>query len=293
MTSTAESLPATLSSNGVAIPFDDEHFAPMRDSTALLADPPALRARFAEDGYVLLRGVLDRDEVLELRADYFARFGPALLAPGTTPRDGVFSGTLPDGLAAYGTAGHPAYDVVRGAAFDRLTRTPALQTVAEHLLDSPAQLLHRRILRHFHSGATTASRAHVDFDYLDRGSDRIVTAWMALGDYPIAAGGITYLEGSHRIPHDALDPLREHTDRPTDRRPVSNDLELTARVLGGRWMWTEFGAGDVALHSPHLVHASLDNRSDVMRLSGDVRFVRSGEQVDERWRADWSADDGY
>lgn len=281
---------STLSSNGVTIPFDT--FAPMQDSSALLADPAALRARFVADGYVLLRGVLHRDAVLDLREEYFARFDPSLLAPGTTPREGVFSGLVPAG-PAYGTLGHPAYDVVRGPRFDALTRSPRLAEVASALLDSPAVLLRRRILRHFHSGATTASRAHVDFDYMDRGSDQAVTAWLPLGDYPIACGGIIYLEGSQHAGREALDALREHTDRPADRRPVSNDLALTARALGGRWLWTEFRAGDVALHSPHIVHASLDNRSDVMRLSADVRFVRSGVPTDPRWDADWSADDGY
>ena len=38
--------------------------APMRDSAALLADPEALRARFAEDGYLFLRGALDRKSVV-------------------------------------------------------------------------------------------------------------------------------------------------------------------------------------------------------------------------------------
>ncbi|HJQ00668.1 MAG TPA: phytanoyl-CoA dioxygenase family protein [Jatrophihabitans sp.] len=285
--------PTTLSSNGVAIPFDDEHFRPMRDSTALLGDPAALRARFAADGYVLLRSVLDREVVLELRADYFARFDPAMLAAGTTPRDGVFSGTVPPGLPPYGIPGHPAYAIVRSPAFDELTRSRRLHTVAEYLLDGPVELLRRRILRHFHRGTLMASRAHVDFDYMDRGSDHVVTAWIALGDYPIASGGITYLEGSHRVDRVALDGLREHTDRLIDRRPVSNDLALTASALGGRWLWTEFQAGDVALHSPHLVHASLDNQSEAMRLSADVRFVPAGAPTDERWHADWSADDGY
>jgi ectoine hydroxylase-related dioxygenase (phytanoyl-CoA dioxygenase family) len=68
---------------------------------------------------------------------------------------------------------------------------------------------------------------------------------------------------------------------------------MTARVLGGRWLWTDYRAGDVVLHSPHLVHASLDNTSDVMRLSADLRFVRSDGRPDERWKNDWSADDGF
>jgi hypothetical protein len=285
-------LPAVLSSNGVEIPVDGL-FAEMRDSTELRAAPDRLRSRFAEDGYVLLRGVLDRRQVLDLRADYFARFDPALLAPGSAPEEGLFSGTLPASLPEYGTAGHPAYDVVRSERFDDFTRAPELAEIAEALLDGPAELLPRRILRHFHRGSGKASRAHIDYDYMNQGSDRLVTAWIPLGDCPIECGGLIYLEGSQRAPVATLDRLRQHTDRPNDQRPISNDLSLTARTLGGRWLWTDYRAGDVILHSPYLVHASLDNVSDTMRLSADLRFRRRDAELDQRWTGDWAADDGF
>jgi phytanoyl-CoA dioxygenase PhyH len=287
--------PSELSSNGVPIPFDDRHFAPMRDSTELRADPVALRARFQDDGYVLLRSVLDRHRVFDLRRDYFARFPPSLLAEGTPPEDGIFSGTLPAGLPGYGTLGHPAYDLVRSPAFDAFTNSAELKQIAEALLDGPgpAELVPRRIVRHFHRGAAVASRAHVDYDYMDNGSDQLVTAWIPLGDSPVESGGLIYLEGSHRTGREDLDRLRTFTDRPSDHRPVSNDLARTARALGGRWLWTDYRAGDVVLHSPHTVHASLDVRSDVMRLSADIRFRRPDAVADDRWSGAWSADDGF
>jgi ectoine hydroxylase-related dioxygenase (phytanoyl-CoA dioxygenase family) len=282
-----------VSSNGVVLAFDEELFAPMTDSTALREDAAALRARYAADGYLLLRGVLERERVLELREAYFARFDPALLAAGTSARDGVFSGTLPAGGAEYGTAGHPAYDLVRSPEFDAFTRDPALAAAARDVLGGPAELVPRRIVRHFHRGVARASRAHVDHDYMTGPPEQVVTAWIPVGDCPIECGGLVYLSGSHRTGTAALDELREHTDRPHDRRPISNDLGLTAERLGGRWLWTDFRAGDVVLHSPLIVHASLDDHSDVMRLSVDVRFRRSETTPDTRWDEDWSADDGY
>ena len=285
-------LPDVLSSNGVEIAVDDM-FTEMRDSTALRAHPGQLRDRFAEDGYVLIRGLLDRRQVLRLRADYFARFDPAFLAPGSTPGEGLFSGTVPASLPEYGTAGHPAYELVRSEQFDRFTRDRRLLATAESLLGGSAELLPRRILRHFHRGSGKASRAHIDYDYMDRGTDQLVTAWIPLGDCPVECGGLIYLEGSQRAPAAKLNRLREFTDRPADRRPISNDLSLTARALGGRWLWTNYHAGDVILHSPYLVHASLDNTSDTMRLSVDLRFRRRDAELDERWTGDWSADDGF
>jgi hypothetical protein len=294
MTGPAAQTPATtMSSNGVAIPIDDDTFAPMRDSTDLLQRASALRQRFRDEGYLLLRGVVDRRRALELRASYFERFDPAMFAPGTAAAEGVFSGRLPADLPEYGTAGHPAHDFVRTPQFDRFTRDPALLTLAETLLDAPVELTPRRILRHFHHGSGKASRAHVDYDYMQQGTDRLVTMWIPLGDCPIACGGLVYLEGSHRVAAEQLDELRPVTDRPEDHRPISHDLGLTARVLGGRWLWTDYAAGDVVVHSPHLVHASLDNVSDVMRLSADLRFHPVTEAVDGRWNQAWSADDGF
>jgi ectoine hydroxylase-related dioxygenase (phytanoyl-CoA dioxygenase family) len=251
-----------------------------------------VRVAFREQGYVLLRSVLDADAVRAVRRDYFALFDPSLLAPGTGPGDGVYSGSEPAG-PPYGTEGHPAHAFVRAPRFDEFTRTPELRGVAEALLDGPVELLPRRILRHFHRDSGAASRAHVDFDYMDHGTDDVVTAWIPLGDCPIECGGLVYLDGTHLVPREHLDGLRAHTDRPDDPRPVSNDLALTAETLRRRWLWTDFRTGDVVLHSPHLLHASLDNASDVMRLSADVRFRRAGGRPDERWNAAWSADDGF
>ncbi|MEU7671864.1 phytanoyl-CoA dioxygenase family protein [Streptomyces huasconensis] len=283
-----------LSSNGVPIPCTPELFGPLRPSADLLPprDPAALRARLHADGYLYLPGLLDRSEVLRLRGRYFSLFPPGLLAAGTTPEDGIFSGREPAGLPEYGVAGHPAHTFVRSAAFDRFVSDPALASLAALLLGAEARMLPRRILRHFHRGARRASRAHVDFDYMDRGSPTVVTLWIPVGDCPPRTGTLVYLEGSHRLPPEEYAPLRDITDRPADRRQICHDLELTARTLGRRWLWADFAAGDVMVHVPRVIHASLDTTTDAMRLSADVRFVRAADTPDPRWLTPWSADDG-
>jgi hypothetical protein len=279
-----------VSSNGLRLAFDSTRFAPMRDSTDLLGDPAALRDRLQSDGHLCLRGVLDPDRVRAMRRDYFERFDAAMFAPGTDRAEGVFSGDLPSSLPEYGTAGHPAHAIVRDPGFDKFSRDPDLAAVAGDLLAGPVDLLPRRIVRHFHRGLARASRAHVDYDYMDHGSDHTVTAWIPLGDCPIECGGLIYLDGSHRLPRPDLDRLRGDLDDP---RPISADLARTADELSGRWRWADLHAGDVLVHSPHIVHASLDNASDVMRLSADLRFTRRDVSHDERWSGDWSADDGF
>jgi ectoine hydroxylase-related dioxygenase (phytanoyl-CoA dioxygenase family) len=284
-----------LTSNGVPVPFDDEHFAPLKDSTELLADPPALRRQYVEHGYLFLRGVVDEAAVRRLRSAYFGAFSgydPPYLRPGSDPAEGVFSGVRHPDLPAHGTKGHPAYDFVRSAAVGDFVDADALSSLARKVLDGDVVRLPRTILRHFDRSSTTASRAHVDYSYLDAGSDNLVTMWIPVGDCPLEAGGLVYLEGSHRLSSGQLAELRRVTDRPDDARPISHDLAWVSGHLASRWLWADFRAGDVAIHSPHTVHASVDTNIDVMRVSVDVRFLRRGDTVDARWMSTWAGDDG-
>jgi ectoine hydroxylase-related dioxygenase (phytanoyl-CoA dioxygenase family) len=281
-------------SNGVPVTTDSEHFAPMQDSTALLADPDKLRARFEQDGYVYLRGVLDREEVMRLRAFYFGMFDGEYLAEGTTPGDGIWSGVVPAGQLSHGVAGHPAHTLVRSREFEEFAAAPELESVARKLLGTGEVFqLPRQIVRHFNKGPLS-SRAHTDFDYMDRGSAHIITMWLPIGDCPVQSGGLTYLEGSHTIPTEELRVLKsKRTDRPNDSRPISHDLDWTAQHLGGRrWLYADYQAGDVAVHSPHLVHASLDTQTDAMRMSVDIRFLPKTVTPDPRWLVKWAGNDG-
>jgi ectoine hydroxylase-related dioxygenase (phytanoyl-CoA dioxygenase family) len=280
------------SSNGVPIEFSDRYFAPARDSTRLLAEPDHLRERYRQDGYLILRDVLDRDEVLRLRAKYFAAFPAEYFKPGTRPGDGVYSGYTPDDLPSYGVSGHPAHEFVRSRTYAAFTAQPRLKRLAGILLDGPAELVRRKVLRHFDLAAKQASRAHVDRAYPSGAGSDLVTFWMPLGDCPLEGGGLIYLSGSHQVDLGPLAQSERLTDRPDDPRPLSHDLAWTARTLGGQWLWTDFRAGDVAVHCPDLVHASLDTATETMRLSTDVRFQRPGAPVNPSWTRDWSADDG-
>jgi ectoine hydroxylase-related dioxygenase (phytanoyl-CoA dioxygenase family) len=282
----------SVTSNGVAIPFDCRYFAPLRDSSAIKSDPQAIRTRYVEDGYLYLKGVLDPAVVTGLREAYFAQFEPSYLQAGTKPADGVFSGRRPLGLPPHGVAGHPAHAFVRSSRFEAFAADPTFAAVAEGVLGGPVRRLPRSILRHFDRSTPMASRAHIDFSYLDRGSDQLVTIWIPIGDCPRATGGLIYLEGSHRMGRSSFARLRAVHDRPDDQRPISHDLAWVAEQLGTRWRWTDYEAGDIALHSPHIVHASLDTRTAAMRLSADLRFLRREQPADPRWLVPWAGDDG-
>jgi hypothetical protein len=265
----------------------------MRDSTALVGDDVALRSQYQRDGYLLLRGVLDPSLLWTLRGLYFSRFDPSYLRPGTDPCQGVYSGRRPPGLPAHGTAGHPAYAFVREEPFAQLVSPPALERLAEKVLGGPVRRLPRAPLRHFDCHAPLASRAHVDRTYLDQGSEQVATMWIPIGDCSRSTGSLVYLEGSADMDHGLLEELATVTDRPDDPRPISHNLAWVAERSGRRWLWADFRAGDVAVHAPGIIHASLDTTTEEMRLSADVRFVAAGQKADPRWLSAWAGDDGF
>lgn len=283
----------TLVSNGLQLPHSTEYVAALHASPlCALADGRA-SAQLTAHGYVYLRGLLPRELVLAMRERYFQRFPTGFVKDGDHRR-AAFSGQEPQDLPPHGTCGHPAYEFVRHSEFIDFAAHPLLRAAAEAVLGGPAERLRRTPIRHFVAGRPASSRAHIDGTYVQAAASDLVTLWVPLGDCPLASGGLVYLEDSHQEQGIAerLHDLAPY-DRPADRRPLSHDLKWMSDHTQRRWLVTDYAAGDVVIHSPLIVHASLDCRSEEMRLSTDIRYLRQGGEYDPRWRSDWAADDTY
>ena len=282
-----------LSSNGIPLPDNDRYVGPLSDTSLGELETGAARERLERDGYVLLRGILPREHVLDIREEYLELF-PAELVQDGDFRTGNYSGHLPDGLPKHGVAGHPAHEFVRSETFRRFADQPILRELSEDLLGGPVERIRRTPLRHFLKDQQIASRAHFDGTYIAGGPNDILTLWVPVGDCPIEVGGLVYLEDSHHgVSPQALSRSEAPTDRPDDRRPITHDLKWMSDVTKKRWLVTNYQAGDVIAHTPQIVHASLDPKSDLMRISTDIRFIKAGSPTDPRWKQYWSSDDGY
>ncbi|CAM5565163.1 phytanoyl-CoA dioxygenase [Streptomyces spiroverticillatus] len=293
---TAVTAPAhqDLTSNGYTLdpaPHRLGRLAPVPDAER--DDLTALRARFNREGYLYLPGFFRPDVVREFRRHYFtetARSG--LTREGTDPGDGI---AAPDqsgfDRAAFRTALFRG--VVPGPEYEALCRRPELVAFYRWFLGAPEVHLHRRkIIRHGlpgESGIGTATQAHYDLVYLREGTERVLSSWIPLGDCPLARGGLVYLERSHHR-------VRAQEEAGLLRRPASltADLPSLAEEHDTRWLVTDYAAGDMVVHSPYLVHASLDNRDPdgVMRLSTDIRYQSAADPIDARWQNHWHLDDG-
>jgi hypothetical protein len=288
MTNTAMS---NLTSVGHNLDLDDSAFGPLLDSSAIADDFAALRARMRAEGYLYLRGYLDRGEVVAARR---------VILAGLERENLLLAGSATDEAIA-----RPNADVTfrpdlaqRNAALHKVLYDGAMMDFWNHFFEEATRHFDFTWLRVVAPGRGTAP--HCDVVYMGRGTHELYTAWTPLSDISLEMGGLMILEKSHC--HAKLNANYGQKDVDAfceNRRPdwkemggggnirgggaLSHNPVKLRENLGGRWLTTEFEMGDVLLFSVNTVHASLDNASDRIRLSSDSRYQRASQPADERW----------
>ncbi len=238
-----------------------------------------LREHMTGDGYLWLRNALPRTDVLAARHVILEHMAAReVLSPG----EPVMEGVMPRGgrgLPMNGNSGiahHP--QVLKVMVHE------ALYSFFGSWFGEQALTFHFKWLRAVGNEAYTG--AHMDYVYMGRGSARLHTVWIPLGDIPVGQGTLAVCAGSHRT--EGYARIRDTYGRmDVDRDGVEgwfsrDPLELSSRH-GGRWRTTQFNAGDVVIFGIHLMHASTTNLTQRFRLSCDVRFQPASDPVDPRW----------
>lgn len=258
------------------VEFPGRYLGELREATALLSDVEALRARMEEDGYLLLRGLFDRDAVLAARRQILE----ALDAHGAIDRAYPLMDAVPaEGHSGGFFGGENA--LTASPAFQHLVASPAIMGFFERFLGGEPMTYDYKWLRVI--GPGSFSGAHYDVVYMGRGTHNLYTCWTPLGDVPYALGPLAILVGSHRFDRIKETYGKMDVDRDHVTGSFSNDpIELVDRY-GGRWGTAEFQAGDVIIFGMFTMHASLKNTSNRLRISSDTRYQLKGEPVDDRW----------
>jgi ectoine hydroxylase-related dioxygenase (phytanoyl-CoA dioxygenase family) len=248
----------------------------LRDATGLKGDPDALRSRLEEDGYLLVRGLLDVDLVREARrqiVEVMAEKG--MLDPARDPMDAV---KAPEGGGGFfgGTN-----ELTTRPAFQQLVTSGEVMGFLEALRGGPIATYDYKWLRVVGPGDFTG--AHYDIVYMGRGTPNVCTCWIPIGDVPFELGPLALLVGSHRF-----EKIKEtYGKMDVDRDNVSgwftaDPVEMVDRY-GGKWGTAEFKAGDVLIFGMYTMHGSVVNTSDRYRISSDTRYQLASEPLDERW----------
>jgi len=325
--------PPTSSTNAQEIPKLFVNDGPLTNPGRLRPSDPSLpleelRARYNEDGYLFLKGLLPRADVLKAREAYFSYLSSTgVLKPGTKPVEGIFD-TSKDiaqypgiGAGAVGGNGHPGehaatfVDLALKAHaepwYTNFCQHPALHSFISKFTswgDANTLGFRRTLLRNNVPG-TKAIGVHYDQIFLRYGEDTSVTAWVPMGDVSLQGGGLIYLENGAALGKDFekgfFDRAKETGLSEDEAKNAFNQNMMSTGLLADgpagfgqdhnlRWLVSEYEAGDVVLHTPYTIHASTINHDPehVIRLATDLRFVDKSRPWDERWNNLYTLNDG-
>jgi ectoine hydroxylase-related dioxygenase (phytanoyl-CoA dioxygenase family) len=234
------------------------------------------------DGYVFLRGLLDRQDVLKARVEILRMYAIIGEVDDRCPiSDGIDSARSSRDAINVRAFLHA---VSSGARYQAVCRNEALLSVVSDLLGEramPFDFCWPRMIKPGHGCGM-----HVDAPW-HRGAappERIYTAWLPLGDIALEDGPLMVLERSHLAPEIRDDYASADSDREQVDFLPGAPPEV-ARRLGLLWRSTDFRAGDALIFSMFTLHASLDNRSPDRRwrLSSDTRYQSFSERLDPRF----------
>ncbi len=281
-----------LTSQGTEIDNAPDKFGFLESSTHLLTDVAMLRQHMADDGYLFFPGLLNQDEILAARRTVATKLAALkLLDPDYD---------IMECIAAPGVAvGFMRELAIENPELMKVLYAGPMMSFFALFFGEPALHFDYTWFRAISPGQGTP--AHMDVVYMGRGTKRLYSAWTPIGDATLEMGGLMVLERSHK--HERLNngygtkDVDEFCENRVgknfvkmggggnirDGGALSYDMVRLRDRLGGRWLASDYQAGDVLIFSVYLIHGSLDNNSNRIRLSSDSRYQRASEPVDHRW----------
>ena len=268
-----------------------EAFGELRSSADCADDVAELNRRLADDGYLYIPGFFDRDLIQAGRAAVTDRLAAESTLDPAYPA--IEARRRPDRELGY--RGDLAKD---NTAIDRVVFGPELLDFYTRLFGEPVRHFDNKWFRAVGRGQGTPP--HCDLVYMGRGTHQLYTAWIPYGDVSLELGGLMLLEHSHRQAARLRNYLEVDVDSYCENRPrevqkvknqggwshpghlTTNPYTLRQK-LGGRWLTTEYRMGDLLTFGMTLIHGSLDNQTDFVRLSSDTRYQRASQPIDTRW----------
>jgi len=240
------------------------------DSAGIVDDGDALASRLRQDGYLCIKGLLPREDVLRVRGRFLAAAGAA----GWLEADTDVEEAIADPAEACVDPEAPFVGVLRrfyrNEAGHALKLHPNVIGLFERLFGEPV-LAHPLLIPRciFPQRPEFTTPSHQDFPHI-QGTAETMSLWLPLGDCPAGMGGIAIARGSHK------DGVRDFT--------VSNGAGAMEVIdpLEGSWVAGPLEAGDVLIFHSLTVHKGLPNLTNRLRISLDNRYQRASEPVCER-----------
>jgi ectoine hydroxylase-related dioxygenase (phytanoyl-CoA dioxygenase family) len=269
-----------LTANGRQVDTRPDRLGELEPANDLLGEPAALREAMAERGYLLFRELLDPEVVLAARREVLLKYAILGEIDDRFPLDDAVAGDS-EGVRSANVRAF-SESVRSGAHYLAVTDAPEVVAVHEALLGGPVKSFDMRWPRFVRPGEGCGF--HCDGPYMNRGTSRIFSSWIPLGDVVRTDGALMLLENSHRSEELHAGYLQSDADR-DGLTWLDDDPSAVLGKYGTRWLTTDFRAGDVLCFGMHTLHGAIDNASTTgrCRLSSDSRYQRIDEPADARW----------
>ena len=247
------------------------------DSTPLLDDPEALRARAQEEGYLFFKKFLPVEPLLELRRqaleilrDYCWLAAGHDLMEGVLDLEAVNRVSNEDMRPDIGAPERIYHAVQKLELFHTIPHHPKFLALYRTLFGGEVLPHPRNIMRMITSHPSVApTPPHQDFIYI-QGTKETWTSWFPLGDCPRTLGGLSILRGSH---HKGVVGVR----------PAKGAGGLASLLCPNEIDWVEgdYEIGDIVTFNSCTVHKALRCRQrDRVRLSCDIRFQAAADIIE-------------
>jgi hypothetical protein len=245
----------------------------LEDSTPLLGDPEALRARWHQDGTLFFKNAIDPASIAKVRAEYLARL-KALGVVDAEQTESTWNGN--DRLN--GDLAQPIDDdvwrtLVADSSLDHVVRTflgeaPVWLPIVVHRTAPPSP-----------TGASAEPFATRHQDGIYNFGIDFITCWVPLMDIDDEVGGLSVAPGTHKsslYPKDVFKDPNRRVGIPAGAIPDA------------AWRRPDYKAGDLLMFHSMTAHAGLPNTSNKLRLSMDIRFLPASAAPLVGRLADWS-----
>ena len=243
-----------------------------RVSNDILCSPDALKSRLLEEGYLFFKGLVEPDQIGELRSEILDLYSQhEWLLGGTDPLEGRVD------KSKSCAEGEPPYL----GLYQRLYGLRSFYAVAHapELIDTIGKLVGGEVLVHpskiarmsFPQSDRHTTPVHQDFVHF-QGSFQTLTCWTPLSNCPVELGGL------------AIHP------RPWSEEIFSHHFSLGAGMLkidedqlSGNWHTTDYEVGDALIFHSLTVHKALPNETDEhVRLSLDNRYQSANDVINDK-----------
>ena len=251
----------------------------LRDSNGIQGDAPALRERLEDDGYLLIRGFHDAEQVTDVRREILTRLQERDQLDESAP---LMDGVVKPGLQT--TTSVRGQEYLKTQSLRDLLYSDRAHQFFNRLFDAPAKPYQFQWLRAAGPGA--GSPIHADLPYMGRGTHNLCTLWTPLGAMTPAMGPLAICLGSNKWPQVRDKYAHSDVDRDAHGGVFTEDSGELVERFGGQWATTSFEPGDAMILGMYILHGSLANASDKFRISCDTRYQPAAEPMDDRWSGD-------